>query len=119
MEHILRQQAGQLDDESVYSNDRFAAVYSHDNESVMSNGQFKAIHSEDYGDEDSKRAQVPDEDRDNGPNFGARSYDDGSVHRCASGESEQYQGNVCTNILIETFKINPKELVVKIMVSLS
>jgi len=116
MEHILRQQAGQVDDESVYSNDRFGAVYSHDNESVMSNGQFKAIYSEDDDDGYRERGAAPDEGRDSEDNLAAAgSNDDGSIHRCASGESAQYQGNVCTNLLIDTFKINPKELVVKIM----
>lgn len=115
MEHILRQQAGEKDDESVYSNDRFATVYSHDNESVMSNGQFKAIYSEDHGDDYSEQGAVSDEERESERNLVARSNDDDTVHRCASGESEHYQGNVCTNLLIETFKINPKELVIKIM----
>ncbi len=127
MEHILRQQAGQQDDESAYSNGRFATVYSHDNESVMSNGQFKAIYSEDYGDDYSGKGNVSDEEREGEQSLTVQSNDDddecggggGAVHRCASEESAQYQGNVCTNLLIDTFKINPKELVVKIMVSLS
>jgi hypothetical protein len=107
MDYVLGEKG---EEESVISNDRFGAVYSHDNESLMSNGQFKALNSRDYGEEDTQDGSDSDTER-------KFSNDDSTVQPCASGESAQYQANTCTNILIETFQINPKEIVVKIMVS--
>lgn len=97
-------------DESVLLDERIAAVYSHDNESVLSNGHFKAIHSEDDGDITVDYNNVSNEERDDG------AYDDrNTIQDVASVESDEYFTSACTNCLIETFHINPKELVVKIM----
>jgi len=105
------------DDESTYSNDRFHEVYSHENESFDSRGRFKALDSEEY--EDKLDQHSLDESTLDVRSFDKRGsqevYEDTTVERCESSESQTFQENTCTNILIETFRINPKEIVVKIM----
>lgn len=130
MDHILRQQRGE-DINSVDSNDKFvdvyAQVYSNDQESVLSNGQFKALNSVDQDDDEDddeiekgkdESSLLREEEREH-YRHELRGSDDEAIHRCGSNDSQQYQSdNACMGCIKELFKINPKELVLKILVSL-
>ena len=134
MEYILREQDEEQKKElyEAFSNERFATVYSHDNESVLSNGHFKGIHSYDNDVDDDDVDDVDDADDIGGKRARSRAppylneqrgdvstsadyRDEDAVKACASDETLQFQTNSCTNCIIETFHINPKELVVKIL----
>lgn len=130
MEHILGQQYKD-DDESVYSHDRFAQVYSNDQESVLSNGQFKALDSVDYSekgrdDDDDyvneeldERALLNDIEEREYFKQQKRGRHDEELDRCGSNDSTSYyqSGNVCVDCFMETFQIMPKDLVIKVLVS--
>ena len=128
MDYILRQQKGE-DINSVDSNDKFAdvyeQVYSNDQESVLSNGQFKALNSVDQGDDNDDENEegkdesslLREEEREYSKLHG-RSGDDEALHRCGSNESQHFHSdNICMDCIMETLQMNPKELVLKILVS--
>lgn len=73
---------------------------------MSSNGHFKGLQS----DSDASSGNTSDEGRDD-------SVYDGD--ETSSVETENIQITSCTDLFVEAFGINPKELVVKIMVSVS